>query len=192
VLVPFNGRGKAFSERCSRSEPKPVLSAGYVQTTPRLAVLLTGIPRDSALEGTKAGNNFHQFADETSCGVPRLTGSAPSYRSAARTRPSMQSGAYRKRARGGSVAPTHDLRRAGIPGLQTLADQGGNYVRCLKVEIVARAVEIHRQKVDGIRSVLLAVSLALNQQSLFWRCRTARSFPPDNRPTGRLRKKARA
>ncbi len=67
-------------------------------------------------------------------------------------------------ARRRSVAPEHDSRRRSR--LDHLPDQGRNDVRGLEVEVVARPVQVHRQEVDRVRAVLLAVRLRPDEQRL--------------------------
>jgi len=47
-----------------------------------------------------------------------------------------------------------------------LADQGGDDVRGVQVEVVARAVQVDRQQEDAVEAVLLAVGLRLHQHHL--------------------------
>ena len=51
-------------------------------------------------------------------------------------------------------------------GLQAFADQRRDHVAGLQVEVVAWAVEVHRQQEDGVEAVLLAVGFALHQHHL--------------------------
>ena len=51
-------------------------------------------------------------------------------------------------------------------GRDELSHQGRNHVGGLRVEIVAGAVEIHRQEVDALEPVLLPVGLEHYQQGL--------------------------
>ena len=52
------------------------------------------------------------------------------------------------------------------PGVDELADHGRDDVRRFQVEVVARAVEVHREEHDAVHAVLLAVGLRLDQHHL--------------------------
>src|SRR5581483_8973513 len=65
-------------------------------------------------------------------------------------------------ARGGAVAPEHDL----AVRLDHLPDQRRNHVRRLEIEVVARAVEVRRQEIDRVEPVLLAVGLRADEHGL--------------------------
>ena len=70
-------------------------------------------------------------------------------------------------ARRRAVAPQHDLaRRRARARVDELADHRRDDVRRLQVEVVARAVEVHREQHDAVHAVLLAVGLRLHQQHL--------------------------
>src|ERR1051325_9558201 len=60
-------------------------------------------------------------------------------------------------ARRRAVAPQHNLAVAAVARLDELADHGRDDVARLQVEVVARAVEIHRQQEDAVEAVLLAI-----------------------------------
>ena len=51
-------------------------------------------------------------------------------------------------------------------GFQAFADQGRDHVRSLQVEVVARAIQVDGQRVDGVEAILGAVSLGLDEQHL--------------------------
>ena len=55
----------------------------------------------------------------------------------------------------------------GGAGLFHFADEGGDDVGSLQVEVVARAIEIDRQQVDEVAAVLLPVGLGLHQEHFF-------------------------
>src|SRR5439155_20966616 len=63
-------------------------------------------------------------------------------------------------------APAGDRRRVSALRLEALADQGGNDVGSLEVEIVTRPVEIRGEQVDGVEAVLFPVGLRLHDQHL--------------------------
>ncbi len=65
-----------------------------------------------------------------------------------------------------AVTPEHDRLVAALAGLEHLPDQGRDHMRALEVEVVARPVEVHRQQVDRVQPVLLAVPLRPDQQRL--------------------------
>ena len=67
-------------------------------------------------------------------------------------------------ARRRPVAPERDARVAARPGLRHLADERGDHVRGLEVEVVARAVEVHGEEVDRVEPVLLAVGAGAGEQ----------------------------
>jgi hypothetical protein len=69
-------------------------------------------------------------------------------------------------ARRAAVAPQHDLILAGIARLDALADHGWDDVRRLQIEVVARAVQVHREEHDAVHAVLRPVGLRLHQQQL--------------------------
>ena len=62
-------------------------------------------------------------------------------------------------------SPQHDdLVAPGLDGFDALADQRGDDVGGFGVEVVARAVEVDGEEVDGVDAVLVAVGLALDQE----------------------------
>ena len=61
---------------------------------------------------------------------------------------------------------TVDVVGAALAGIDALLDERGDDVRGGRVEVVARAVQVHGDEVDDVEAVLLAVRLALDEQHL--------------------------
>ena len=54
-----------------------------------------------------------------------------------------------------------------MAGLHALANQRGNDMAGMQVEIIAGSVQIHRQQIDRVQSVLLPIALTHHQQRFF-------------------------
>ena len=80
--------------------------------------------------------------------------------------PSAQSRTNRNSRVGLPVPHTLIASVAVVDRFDALADHAGMTCELGRVEVVARAVQVGRQQVDGVEAVLLAVRLRLDQQHL--------------------------
>src|SRR5262249_43606958 len=63
-------------------------------------------------------------------------------------------------------SPGDDLALAALLGLKAFADQGGDDVRGLQIEVVPRAEEIDEQQVDAVATEFAVISAHLLDQQL--------------------------
>ena len=157
---------EAFLEGCLGAPAEEIRSAGGVEGAARLAVGLGGIPNQLALETGQAGDHLGQVFDadllpgtqvDRLGAVEELGGGQDAVGGIA----GVQEFAGRR-----AIAPQHHFLIAARLGFDALADQGRDDVRSLQVKVVARAVQVDRQQVDGIEAILLAVGLGLDEQHL--------------------------
>src|SRR5450759_836317 len=162
--IPANGRGESGGERHPGPESEILFGPRNVQTAARLAIRLAGIPNNPAIVTAERRN----CRDEVPYGD--LLGSTQIHRLCAivplRRQPKSlgRIGGMEKGPRRGAIAPADDLSRAAPLRLEAFADQGGNYMGCLRIEIIARAVQIDRQKKNRVHAVLRPIGLALHEQ----------------------------
>ena len=148
-------------------ETDGVAGAADIEAAAGLAVGFGGVPDDLAFEPAEAGDEFGQILDGD------LAAAAEIHRFGRIVffhREDESFGAVfdvEEFAADGAGAPGGDLCSAGESGLDAFADQGGDDVAGMRMEIIARAVEIDRQKIDGVQAVLLAVGLAHDQEGFF-------------------------
>ena len=68
--------------------------------------------------------------------------------------------------RGRACSPALDERIALLTRVHAFLNKSRDDMRRLRVKIIARAVQVDREEVNGVKPVLLAVGLALDEQVL--------------------------
>ena len=64
-------------------------------------------------------------------------------------------------------APQHDLGCTRLDRINAFLNDGGNGVRCVRIEVVARTIEIHGQQEYCVETILLPIGLRLHKEHLF-------------------------
>src|SRR5262249_7608118 len=160
--VPAHRALEPILERRPRPEAEGALGARHVEAAARLSIRLRGVPDDPTAEARERDDSLGQIADRDLEPRPDIHGLRPVV-ALARERDRLGSVLDEQElARGLARSPDNHLVQTGLARLDALADQGRDDMRRTRIEVVAGAIEVHRQEKDGVESVLLAVGLRLD------------------------------
>jgi len=167
LFVPGDGFFEAVFEGGLGGEVELFFGAGGVEAAPGLSVGFGGVPLDLAFEAGEVGDEFGEGFDGDFAAGAEIDGFG--FVVFFRGENDAFGGVFdvEEFAAGAAGAPGFDVAGIAAPGFDALTDEGGDDVGGLQIKVVAWAVEIHREQIDGVHTVLLAVGLAHSEEGFF-------------------------
>src|SRR5262244_4278791 len=164
---PLHSFRNSFSQSILSLKAKQRFGPGHIETATRLAVGLRCIPNDATGKTNLIRDHSSQVADGNFLPGPQIYG-LPALVTLGCEHDSFSSIFHIKKFPSRrAVTPKDNLFTADFLCFDTLADECGNDVRTLQIEIVSRAVKIDRKQVNSIESILRAVRLCLHEHHFF-------------------------
>src|SRR5262245_43802279 len=164
---PLHCFRNSFSQSILSLKAKQRFGPGHIQTATRLAVGLRCIPNDASRKTNFIPDHSSQVADGNFLPGPQIYGLATLVTLGCEHDSFSSIFHIKKFPSRRAVTPKDNLLTIIFFGLYTLANERGNDVRTLQIEIVSRAVKIDRKQVNSIESILRAVRLCLHEYHFF-------------------------
>src|SRR5437899_3825689 len=164
--MPLDGRTQTLDEARRGTKAELALGWRHVGASPRLAVGLRRIPGDVARKARQLRDQLDELANADLSPRPeihrlRFVVTLQGEHDRARTIFHVE-----KLAAGRTRTPDFDPTCPGVDRVDALLDQRGNHVRLARIERIAWTVEIDRQEIDAVETVLLPIRLRLYQEHL--------------------------